>query len=174
MTHSRLATASFPVNLRVLCAPCVFAVRTIRTNCGPERSRTANLVVASDVLSQLSYRPRLGSRSGLEPPIFWVTTRCFTPQLPRTYMKSGSEAGTRTPLTRFRAGRPTARRTRNVAPAPAPPGTWRTQRDSNSRPAGPKPAALFAELWVRGSCVTGCGCGGGDRTLGLMDMSHPL
>ena len=169
MTHSRLATASFPVNLRVLCAPCAFAVRT---NCGPERSRTANLVVASDVLSLLSYRPRLGSRSGLEPPIFWVTTRCFTPQLPRTCLKSGSEAGTRTPLTRFRAGRPTARRTRNVVPAPAPPGApreiqtpdlpgrsrplcslsygcvfvgdraWLRGRGSNPRPDGYEPPAL--------------------------------
>ena len=29
--------------------------------CGPERDRTADLVVANDALSQLSYRPLLGS-----------------------------------------------------------------------------------------------------------------
>jgi hypothetical protein len=53
----------------------------------------------------------LGSRSGIEPPVSWITIRCFTTQLPRTRVSSVS--GTRTPISCFRNSRPTVRRTRN-------------------------------------------------------------
>ncbi len=128
---------------------------------GPERARTADLYSANVALPQLSYRP------------------------------SSSEPGTRTPLPCFRGRRPTARRTRKeekcvpeagLEPARVAPArfkravsascttpAWRAQRDSNSRPTGSKPVALFTELWARTK-----GCGRGSRTLDLLVMKQPL
>jgi hypothetical protein len=79
----------------------------------------------------------------------------------REHMRLSSVSRIRTPISQFRAGRLTIRRTRSACCQPSVVScrffilatrysllairyfVWRTQRDSNSRPAGSKPAALF-------------------------------
>jgi hypothetical protein len=93
----------------------------------------------------------------------------------------GSGSRTRTPTDWVRTSHPTVRPTRNATScrrrdsnphgsprrglsalrhpiAPLRHVAWRAQRDSNSRPTGSKPVALFAELWAQ-AChlVTGEG-----------------
>ena len=124
----------------------------------------------------------LVSRGGFEPPVSWVTVRCFTTQLPRTC--TGSVSGTRTPIRCLRNSRPTVRRTRNVCCAESAPGEIRTPdlpgrsrplyplnygriswvglrgRDSNPRPGGYGPPALAAKL----PRIVPCGVEGETRT----------